>query len=129
MQSDNKELYKLTAARTGKSEQIYKDVGTAVFAALYKSLRKPKSIIIKLKGVGRWYLRKNRLEATVEGFDENKENTNEPDSKEFLKYEDRLELHHIFKKRLEEYREFIKIRNETKERRIAGKESRQNNPS
>ena len=56
MQSDYKEIARLTAQRTNKPEQIYKDISNFVYSSLYNTLRKPKSLIIKLKGVGSWYL-------------------------------------------------------------------------
>lgn len=116
MQSDHKEIYKLTASRTGEPEQMYKDIGNFVFAELYAKLRKPQSLIIKLKGVGTWYLRKQRMELMVNmfppDFDKNPE---EFESKySLLKYENKVELYNIFRDRLEDYKKYIEIRDNTR---------------
>jgi hypothetical protein len=114
MQSDPKEIYKLTAERTGKSEQVYKDIGNFVFAKLYSELRKPKKLIIKLKGVGNWELRRKRMRIAIDMFPPNFERQKEdfPSEVEFLKNENKKELHQIFKERLKDYDEFIKLRDE-----------------
>lgn len=114
MQSDCKEVYKLTAARTGKSEQVYKDIGNFIFAKLYSELKNPKKLIIKLKGVGSFQLRRKRMRITVDMFPPNLERKPEdfPSETEFLKNENKKELHRIFKERLEDYDKFVKLRDE-----------------
>lgn len=111
MQSDHKEIYKLTAKRTEKAEQTYKDLGNFVFASLAANLRKPKSLIIKLKGVGSWYLRKRRMEVTVaqrEPHIDRKQFDTEDQLREWL---EKKEMYNIFKARLVDYEEYIKDRN------------------
>lgn len=117
MQSDYKEIYRLTSERTGKSEQLYKEIGNFVFAELYSHFRKPKSLIIKLKGVGSWYLRKKRLEIMVK-----KAPTEEKDLTDLAKYtiDDYLskkEMFDTFKERLKEYEEYSLLRKETRIKR------------
>lgn len=109
MQSDWKEVYRLTSKRTEKSEQMYKDIGNFIFNKLYTELRRPKSLIIKLKGIGFWYLRKKRIQAIVDiyppNFDKKPEDFNHP--LELLKHENKVEIYNIFKERLKEYEEYI----------------------
>jgi len=116
MQSDPKELYKLTAKRTGGDEQFYKDLGNFVFSTLYKSLRRPKSLITKLKGVGTWYLRKKRMQE-FEGPDPSKK----PDESAYylaiIEYNNRLELSEIFVERLKEYEEYSSLKAEIRKKR------------
>ena len=119
MQTNNHELFKLTALRTGKDEQKYKDVGNYVFHALYKALRRPPSLIIKLKGVGKWYLRKKRLEYFL--------SQPKPDSSltekdfgyplSYIEHCNRLELFEIFTERMKEYNEYIELRNKIRKER------------
>lgn len=118
MQSDWKQIYKLTAERTGVSEQIYKDLGNFVFAALYKTLRRPPSLIIKLKGIGYWYMRRQRMQIVLDYYpiDENKEVSN---PLELFKYENKKEIQEIFKERLKEYEQYIKERDEVRRLRNA----------
>jgi hypothetical protein len=109
MQSDNNQLYKITAERTKKSEATYKDVGNFIFKALSVNMRKPKSLILKLKGVGFWYLRRQRMEIHVD-------RTN-PDLTA-VEYEEKEALKDIFKERLKEYDQYIKERNEIRDARF-----------
>lgn len=115
MQSDWKEIYKITAERTKEPEQLYKDLGNFVFSKLYSNLRRPKSLIIKLKGVGTWYLRKKKMqefkypkEEKILGVDF---------ILEVNKYQNRLEMWNIFQERLKEYEEFLKIKQEIRKAR------------
>lgn len=119
MQSDWKEIYKLTSKRTGKDEQLYKDLGNFVFAELSKSLRRPKSLIIKLKGVGSWYLRKKRIQAIVDMFppDFDKKDEDFSNPYELLKHENRKEVYLLFKERLEEYKEYSLMRSQIRTER------------
>lgn len=114
MQSDWKEIYKLTAKRTGENEQIYKDIGNFVFTHLYYNMRRPESLIIKLKGVGTWYLRRMRMRAIVEMFPPDFEKTREDFDSPFgfLKNENKKEIYEVFKQRLEDYERYIQMRNE-----------------
>ena len=122
MQSDPKEIYKKTAAKTNKPLSLYKEVGTVVFSELYTHLRRPKSLIIKLKGVGTWYLRKARIDILLNIFPHDYDkNPQEFDSPlEILKYENSKELYEIFTERMKEYEEYVK---EKKEIRIKRNES------
>src|SRR5437868_3569684 len=116
MQSDHNEIYRLTAERTGKSEQVYKDIGNMVFASLNASFRRPKSLIIKLKGVGMWYLRKKRMDIVMKHYPVG--DREPPESKfSLFKYENKVEVQNLFAERLKEYDEFIELRNETKDKR------------
>ena len=113
MQSDNNEIYKITSQRTGQSQELYKDLGNFVFKALADGMKKPKSIILKLKGLGYWYLRKSRMEVAV------KMETREPlptgiehiDNIARTGYENRLEMKDHFRDRLVDYEKYIEVRN------------------
>lgn len=116
MQSNNKEIYEFTAERTKKSVDLYKTIGEHVFTSLYTNLRRPKSLIIKLKGVGSWYMRKRRMEIILEhyppDFDKNPEEFIYP--VQVAAYENRVETYNILKARMIEYEEYIKMRDATR---------------
>lgn len=122
MQSDDKSIYDLTSKRTGKSTQLYKDVGTFVFSSLYEKLRKPKSLIIKLKGVGTWYLRKKRMETLMsyypEDYDKKEVDVEIMSPLSILNYENKREMFLLFKDRLAEYDRYITLRNEIRQERF-----------
>lgn len=112
MQSSTKEIYQKTAERTGESEQVYKDIGNLVFASLNAHFRKPPSLILKLRGVGSWHLRRKRMQIIVDIFPPNFEKTAEDFDSQYgiTKHEDRLQLYHLFKERLKDYDRYIQIR-------------------
>lgn len=122
MQTDWNQIYKLTAQRTGKSEDIYKEIGNFVFKDLAKNIKRPKKLIIKLKGIGSWYLRKTRVQQTVELFPPDFDK--KPKEGDFilkvLHYENKVEIYNLFKERLKDYDKYLemkaeirKIRNQT----------------
>jgi len=116
MQADLKEISKLTAAKTKRSEQLYKDVGNFVFASLYTHMRKPSTLIAKVRGIGSWYLRRNRMRIIIENFPLDMEKTLE-NAASIFKYENKKELRQIFKDRLKDYEEYIKLRDEIRKQR------------
>lgn len=119
MQTDNKELYRLTADRTGKPEQLYKDIGNAVFTELARTFRSPKTLITKLKGVGTWYLRRSRMKIKLQyypiDFDRTEADFDTKDG--FLKHENKVTIYRLFQQRLADYEEYVRIRDETRKKR------------
>lgn len=116
MQSSWKEIYKKTAERTGKSEQDYKQIGNFVFHGLYTALRRPKNLIVKLKGVGFWYLRKRRVDYTLTRVPD-------PDKDDFKTelertlYQNRIELYEILLERSKDYEKYIEVKKEIRKKR------------
>lgn len=117
MQSNVKDIARLTSERTGVPEQEYKDMLDVVFHTLYKKLRRPNSLIVKLKGVGSWYLRRKRMVEMVEKYPPKAPKDNGFKDLALFKYENRVEIYEIFKKRLVEYEEYINERNEIRKKR------------
>lgn len=112
-----KHIYKQTSQRTGEDEQSYIDIGNKVFATLNKLLRRPPSLIVKLKGIGSWYLRKRRMEIIVNIFPPDPEKTEFESEYGILKYENKMELFKLFKARLLDYDKYLSIRNEIRTKR------------
>lgn len=106
----------MTAERTGKSEQMYKDLGNFIFTETQSMLKKPKSLITKLKGVGNWYLRKKRMQIVTENYVEPiiTEFTSE-DSLRIIN--DRKEQYNIFMERLKDYENYLSMKKEIREKR------------
>ena len=116
MQTDHHQIYEMVSKEEGIPLDKVKDVGNAVFRELYKKLRRPPSLILKLKGIGYWYLRKLRMEIHMEKFPPN-ENYRKDKPLDVLQYENSLEIYNIFKKRLEEYKEYLSIRDQVRNER------------
>lgn len=106
----------MTSERTGEDEQVYKDIGNTVFAHLNDLLRRPPSLILKLKGIGSWYLRKKRMEIITTHYPPNMEKNPESEYG-IMKQENKIELYNLFKERLKEYETYITIRNEIRQKR------------
>lgn len=110
MQSDSKEIYRITATRTGKSEQLYKDIGNFVQKETAEALKRPKTLIIKLKGIGYWYLRKSRIETLLSYFPPYYEIEGYKDflsERAFLNFTNKKELYNILKQRLLDYQVYL----------------------
>lgn len=119
MQTNPQDLFKMVSQDTGKSEQMYKDLGSFVFREASKMLKKPTSLIIKLKGVGSWHLRKRRMEIRVQEWSDKAVKPREYFSEEVFYniYLDRLALCEIFKERLKDYEKYLEIKKKVREKR------------
>ena len=120
MQSDHKQVYKFTAQRTGRNEQMYKDLGNFVFTEVLSHMKKPTCLIIKLKGIGTWWLRKKRMEIILGEWDERakvKTRDQFESDNAFNTYLEEHEMVKIFEDRLKEYEEYIEIRNRLRKER------------
>lgn len=117
MQSDWKQLYKLTAERTGKSEQVYKDIGNCVFKKLSDTLKRPPTLITKLKGIGTWYLRRQRMKLVVESsfFNYQKEFVEGEYFLSTIAKENRREMYDVFVNRLKDYERYTELRKQVRE--------------
>lgn len=119
MQSDSKQIYKITAERTGKPEETYKDIGNFVFKELNSYLSQPKSLITKLKGVGYWFLRKKRIQIILEqhSVEEGKQRRDFRKDSHYEKYCDKLLRQQIFKERIIEYNEYVTLKDGIRKKR------------
>lgn len=119
MQSDWNRIYKLTALKTGKDEALYKAVGNTVFRELYLLQRRPKSLIVKLRGIGTWFIRRKRMEIVVKLFPPNFDKKPEDFTHRLavIEQENKIEIYNIFLERLKDYDEYLKIKKEVKEKR------------
>lgn len=120
MQADWQELYRLTAARTGKDEALYKAVGNFVLQAAHNHLDNPPSLIIKLKGIGYWFLKRRRLLDViaaypvyydVPGYD------NFVSEEARQKFKKKLVRYNTFKARIADYERYLARKQELKQRK------------
>lgn len=82
-------------------------------------LSDPKSLIIKLKGVGSWYLRKRRMEIVVSEFTEFEDRPREEFDTDYgyNSYLERKIRYNVFVERLKDYEKYLVIRKEVREKR------------
>lgn len=120
MQSDHKEIYRLTSARTQVPVETYKLVGTFVQKAIYDTLRDPPKLIIKIKGLGRYYLRRKRMKITIDMYPPHYHEGKTPEfdtERAFLNYLDRKKIFDLFSSRLKDYDTYIEKRDRIKKLR------------
>ena len=120
MQSDYRQIYKELADEKKISEQLYKDLGNFIFQETYNMLRSPTSLIIKLKGIGNWHLRKKRMEIIVNEYPERglvKTREQFDSDLSFQEYVDKKRQYDIFVERLQEYDEYLKMKKDVREER------------
>lgn len=120
MQNDYRQVYKELAEENNVSEQLYKDLGNFVFQETYNILRSPTTLIIKLRGLGSWHLRKKRMEIIVNEYpDRGLIKTREEFESDgsFQEYLDKKRQYDIFVERLKDYEEYLKMKREVRAKR------------
>lgn len=116
MQSNHLDIYKMVAAETGKNEEMYKDIGSFIFKETARMLREPSSLILKLKGVGSWHLRKKRLEVFIAEFSE--PTHDQWTSQQTIKdWEEKRKRYKNFLERLKEYDKYLAVKKEVRIKR------------
>lgn len=120
MQSNHQDIYKMVAEETGKPEQTYKDIGSFIFRETARMLREPTSLILKLKGLGSWHLRKKRMEIVVNEWTDRSEPKPREEFTSDVAYASYMEKHlrYInFQERLKEYEKYLQIKKEIRTKR------------
>lgn len=120
MQSDYKQIYKELAEENSIPEQLYKDIGNFIFQETYNMLRSPTSLIIKLKGLGNWHLRKKRMDIIVNEYSDRglvKTRDQFDSDNGFQEYLDKKKQYDIFVARLKEYDDYLKMKRDVREQR------------
>ena len=120
MQTNHLDIYKMLAKENGGNEQLYKDIGSFIFKETASMIKNPESLILKLKGIGSWHLRKKRMEIVVnEWTDRAKIKTREDFSSEvaYMNYLDKHTQYMNFKERLEEYDRYLQLKQEIRKKR------------
>lgn len=120
MQTNHLDIYRQLAEETGKSEQTYKDIGSFIFKETAVLLKNPDSLILKLKGIGSWHLRKKRMEIVVSEWPDRaqpkiRDNFSSDDS--YRKYMDKHLQYLNFVERLQEYEKYLEIKQEIRKKR------------
>ena len=94
---------------------MYKDIGSFIFQETARMMKNPQSLIIKLKGVGFWHLRKKRMDIVVNEWTDRAVVKTREDFESDYGWNDYLERHiqyNIFKDRLKEYDKYLDLKKE-----------------
>ena len=120
MQTNHLDIYAELAKEKGTSEQTFKDIGSFVFRETAKMLKEPTSLILKLKGIGSWHLRKKRMEIFIKEYPHFGENLTREDFPSDASYENHAEKHQMyinFQQRLKEYEKYLEIKSKIRKKR------------
>jgi len=124
MQTDYKQIYQELSQKTGKPESLYKDIGTFMFQETARMMKTPETLIIKLKGVGNWHLRKKRMDIVVNEWTDRSEVKGRDQFTSDYAYDEYTEKHRryiIFQERLKDYDRYIALRRQIREERLKHK--------
>lgn len=119
MQWESKDIYKKVASDTGRDEAFVKALGDFVQKKLVEELKQPRKLILSLKGIGRWFLRKKRMQDAYDKFvklnpDDYIVDTGENGKERRMIWERNLA---ILKARLEDYIPFLERKQEVKQKK------------
>lgn len=117
MQTELKSIYKELSEGDPDKELLYKKVGDFVFESTQKKLKEFDSLVVKLPGIGIWFLRKSRLELVTDVWTDRSELPLREDFESDITFNNHLEKHlrfSKFKSRLEDYKIFIEKKKKIK---------------
>lgn len=117
MQTNHNDVYRVLGNGDEKLEQMYKDIGSFIFKETAYMMKDPESLILKLKGIGSWHLRKKRMEIVVNEWTDRSIIVPQEETQSDSSYQEYLEKHHRyinFKERLVEYEKYISVRTEVR---------------
>lgn len=120
MQTSHLDIYSALAKETEKSEQVFNDIGSFIFRETSRMLKEPTSLILKLKGVGSWHLRKKRLLIVVNEWTERAQvriRDEFPSDMAYIGYLDKHLQYINFQERLKDYDRYITIKKQIREKR------------
>lgn len=119
MQSNIKTICKSLAKDKNLNEDLLKAVASSVFKELHDVQNLPPNLIIKLKGVGSWFLRKQQMERKIAFLEEEYKYSTEPPPTEMVgKYWENKAIKELLEKRLEDYKTYLEQKSNMRQRRV-----------
>lgn len=119
MQWESNQVYKAAAEKNNADLEFYTALGNFVQKKLNEEIRAPRKLIIAVKGIGRWHLRKKPMLSSYENMkDLNPEDYITPNRPHT---EDRIAKWHseliTLKERLDDYEPFLERKADAKRRK------------
>lgn len=105
MQYNSKEIYKEVSEENNISLASVKVVGDTVFLNINKRMKSPSSIILRIKGLGFFFLRNLKMQKFLE-YEKNKGESGDK------------ELINILEARVEDYKRYLEKKKQIKQYRI-----------
>ena len=117
MQADIKTIAKKLSKEKKMDYDLIKAVGDTVFKYTGEVLKNPPNLIINLKGVGKWYLRKQQMERKIEYLEDYYKYSTGVLPEPLGKYWENKELKEKLESLLPIYEEYLKEKKEMLELR------------
>lgn len=105
----------MVSEETGKPEELYNAIGSFILKETSRMLNNPTSLILKLKGVGSWHLRKKRMEIVVNEWTDRSQPKSREEFDSDLAFENyrKKHLRYInFQQRLKDYERYLALKKE-----------------
>lgn len=112
MQADIKSICKKISEDKDISYDLIKAVGDSFFKYTGNILKNPPNLIINLKGIGKWYLRKQQMERKIEYLEDFYKFSENIYSEDFGKYIENKELKEKLESLLPLYEQYLKEKKE-----------------
>lgn len=131
MQFESNDIYDIVAKRTGKDLEFIKALGNYVQKKLAEEMRCPRKLITSVAGIGRWYVRKGKMENAYNKFKDLDPNDYIVDSRENSKERHEIWARNLktLKERLEDYIPFLERKADAKRRKQEWEANRANKES
>ena len=111
MQADSNYIYNKVSKESNIDLEFLTAVGNFMQKEVANNLRKPEALILKVKGLGAWHLRKMRLENSFNNLSNvDPTRLKDDDSRESLK-----EYLQLMKDRLDDYKLYLEEKSKMKE--------------
>lgn len=124
-QVEKKEIYSRVAEKHNISPELVAEVGDAVFQAWSEWQRHPTNLILKIKNLGKQYVRKKKVKEEIDHmfsstFDYIDEDRNTFTSEEqYLRYQNNKEWYHTMINMRDAYTQYDKRKKEIRDKRNA----------
>ena len=120
MQRVINDVYKTVSEDVNKSYDLVKSVGDSVFANLLANIKKPEKLILKVRGLGSFYLRKAKLASYIESYrrfytDPTYERTQLAIAESLETYENKQKQYQNFCERMEDYERYVAKKKDIRE--------------
>lgn len=118
MQADIKTICKKISKEKNIEYDLLKAVGDTVFKEIKEVLNNPPNLIIGVKGLGRWYLRKQQMERKIEYLEDYYKYSSNIIPLPVGKYWENKELKDKLESLLPTYEEYLKQKQQVKDLRF-----------
>ena len=106
MQAESHHIYKKVFEKSGEDLDLITAIGDIIQKETAANLRRPENLIVKLRGVGSWYLRKKRMQSSYDNLSKYEGSKFREETEQYVA---RL------KARLEDYERFLEKKRQVKE--------------